>query len=137
MRRKGAGRPRLPNGERVQDLPKITLPIRPEIRSLLDALSTVLGSTPYKVIDEALANHRACLPPHTRKRVDALLRGTRLSAARTVSINVSPQHKQTALAFVELLQHPKGEIQEALADLMVKSLKVRTGAADKEGDDQQ
>jgi hypothetical protein len=137
MRRKGAGRPRLPHGERVIDLPKITLPIRPEIRSLLDALATVLGSTPYKVIDEALVQLCAGLAPHIRKRVDAGLKGTRLPAASTVSIDVSVEHKHTARAFVELLQHPKGESQDALADLMVKSLKVRIGTTDKERDDQQ
>jgi hypothetical protein len=137
MRRKGAGRPRLPHGERVQDLPKITLPIRPEMRSLLDALAAVLGSTPYKVIDEALVKLCAGLGPQTRKRVDAALKGKMPSAARTVSIAVSAEHKRAATAFVELLQHPNGEIQEALADLMVKSLRVRRGAADKEWGDQE
>jgi hypothetical protein len=127
MRRKGPGRPPLPQGERVKDLLKIMFPIRPETRRLLDTLVTVLGSTAYKVIEVALLKFHAGLASGARKRVDAALKGTKLPGARTASIDVAAEHEQTVRAFIDLLDHPKGEVQVALADYMLKTLNARKG----------
>jgi hypothetical protein len=133
MRKKGAGRPPLPEGKRVDDLPKISVQMRPEIRKVLDAIVTVLQSAAYKVIENGLLSLCAGMTPETRERVEAELKGTKLPEPTIVSMDVPAERVESVRAFLDLLEHPKSEMQEALARFIVKSLKIGRGATDVEG----
>lgn len=44
-------------GEKVRDYPKLTISIKPETKARLDAVSVILGTPSWRVIDDALALH--------------------------------------------------------------------------------
>ncbi len=63
-----------PGGSRVSDLPRFTLRLEPETKSLLEAAAEVTGRPAWRIGQDAIAAHLAALPPKERRKAAALAR---------------------------------------------------------------
>jgi hypothetical protein len=120
------GRPPKPEGERVDDYPKISIPIRPQVRALLDALVSVFERTAYKVIEEALLAFRATQTPRVQAHIDAKIKGAggTTKGIDYIPINVPKRYHAAVNAFLELLENPRGDIQINSREYFLKFLRV-------------
>ncbi len=70
-----------PDGARVQDLPRITLRLRPTTLDLLQATAEVTGVAAWRIADAAIESRLAGMPAETRRAAAKLVvsRGQQLT----------------------------------------------------------
>ena len=72
---KRMGRPPAgPGGVKVEDLPRFTLRLEPETKSLLQAAAEVLDRPAWRIGQDAIAAYLAALPTKKRRQAEALAR---------------------------------------------------------------
>lgn len=135
MRNDKRGRPPIPEGERVQDFPKISLPMRPPVRALLDAFVQVFNRTAYRVVEDALLRLRESQPPNIRTHIDTLLKesGSGVPELDSVPVNIPKRYRAAVDAFLQVLEHPRSSLEGHTRDYFLKVLRVELDEAKKEG----
>ena len=74
-KRRRMGRPPTgPGGSKVRDLPRFTLRLEPETKSLLEAAAEVTGRPAWRIGQDAIAAYLAALPAKERRKAAALAR---------------------------------------------------------------
>jgi hypothetical protein len=126
------GRPPLPTGERVADLPKLTLPMRPEVRQLLAALSRILNRTVWKLIEDSILRFYAGQAIHIRAQVESDMRGAQVPPGDSSLVEIPTPYVDAVKEFVRLLANPKSEMETYTRDYITKFLNVSIETARKE-----